>query len=596
MPVAFSRRVLLGLVLTPALLAGCGGEMVPVASPTGPATAPGATGTPSPAGTSTAVPATATVQPAVSATPGATRTPAADFAARIDLTNARRGGRLVEGWVNEVRTLNPLFVTDVVSGHATALLFNGLVKIHPTTLLPEGDLAVSWQVAPDSQGYLFRLRPNAVFHDGKPCTAEDVKFTYDLLLKDSVGAPRQADLAAVLESVTAISPTEVEFRLKSVFAPFLAVHAGYGIVPKHLLEGVEPTKIEQSEFSLVRPVGTGPFRLKEWQRGSSLTLTRHDGAFAGPPLLDEVVLRVAPSQEVLQTQLKLGEVDVGIVREVDVEELERQQNLIVHRVDSLSITYLGFQLDPARTTLFQDRQLRQALALGLDRAAMVRLGRHGLGRVAGGAIPPPSWAANERLAGRPGYDPARAEVLLDGLGWRRGDDGLRRRDGKPLAFELLTNRGSGGNRVREQYALLVQDGWKRLGADVKLTLVDFPEVVNRLRRTREFDVYLAAFAFDVDPDQRLLWSTDAYRSGFNASRYSNATVDRLLTEAVQTLDQARRRDLYARVQEILLDELPAIILDYPQTAWAVAKRARNVIPNPSSLAYNAHQWWVVDGK
>jgi peptide/nickel transport system substrate-binding protein len=595
MPRVFSRRALLGLALTPVLLAGCGGgETAPVASPTGAAAPAGVTATPGAAGTPTAAPAPA--QPTAGVAPGATPTPAADFAARIDLTNARHGGRLVEGWVNEVRTLNPLFAADVVSGHATALLFNGLVKINPTTLLPEGDLAASWQVAPDSQGYLFRLRPNAVFHDGRPCTAEDVKFTYDLLRKDAVGAPRQADLAAVLESVAVISPTEVEFRLKNVFAPFLAVHGGYGIVPKHLLEGVEPAKIEQSEFSLLRPVGTGPFRFKEWRRGSSLTLTRHDAAFAGQPFLDEVVLRVVPSQEVLQTQLKLGEVDVGIVREADVEEMERQQNLVINRVDSLSITYLGFQLDPARTTLFQDRQVRQALALGLDRAAMVRLGRHGLGRVAGGAVPPPSWAANERLAGRLGYEPARAEALLDTLGWRRGDDGVRQRDGKKLAFELLTNRGSGGNRVREQYALLVQEGWKKLGADVKLTLVDFPEVVNRLRRTHEFDVYLAAFACDADPDQRLLWASDAYRTGFNASRYSNATVDRLLTEAVQTLDQARRRDLYARVQEILLDELPAIILDYPQTAWAVAKRARNVIPNPASLAYNAHQWWVVDGK
>jgi peptide/nickel transport system substrate-binding protein len=586
---------MLGVLLSPLLAAGCGGAApAPAASPTAPASAAGAT--PASATTATPVaggPVQATAPP-TSVAP--TATPATGFAAGLDLVNPRRGGRLVEGWVNEVRTLNPLFATDPVSSHAVSLLFRGLVRINPTTLQPEADLAEGWQATPDNQGYRFRLRPSIAFHDGHPCTAEDVAFTYELLLKDTVAAPRQADLAAVLDSVAVISPTEVEFRLKGVFAPFLATHAGYGIVPKHLLSGVEPAKIEQSEFSLLRPVGAGPYRFKEWLRGSSLTLTRFDGAIGGPPHLDEIVLRVAPSQETLLSQLKVGEIDVGLLREQDVEEMSRQQNLAISRVDTLSITYLGFQLDAARTALFQDRPMRQALGHGLDREAMVRLGRYGLGRVAGGSVPPPSWAAGDRLSGRLAYDPARAEALLDGAGWRRGADGVRERDGKKLAFELLANRGSGGNRVREQYAMLVQEAWKRLGADVKLTLVDFQEVVTRLRRTHEFDVYLATFAFDFDPDQRLLWSTDAYKTGFNASRYTNPGLDRLLTDAVQTTDQSRRRDLYLKAQETLLDDLPAIVVDYPLQAYAVAKRARNVIPNPSGLGYNAHQWWVSDGK
>ncbi|MCC6629051.1 MAG: hypothetical protein IT340_16810 [Chloroflexi bacterium] len=587
-----SRRALLAMAVMPALAAACGGASPATVAPatTVPATAGGAPGG---SGTAAATPPPMTV---TGAPPAVTGTPATDFAAQLDLANPRRGGRIVEGWLSEVRTLNPLFVTDPVSGHAVNLLFNGLVKINPTTLLPEPDLATSWRPGADSRGYTFTLRGNAVFHDGKPCTAEDVKFTYDLLLKDSVNAPRHADLAAVLEGVDVVSPTEVAFRLKQVFAPFLATHASYGIVPTHLLASIEPARLEQSEFSVLRPVGTGPFRFKEWLRGSTLTLARHDAAFTGSPYLDEVVLRVVPSQDVLQTMLRLGEIDVGVLRESDADEIGRQQNLTLHRVDSLSITLLGFQLDPARTPLFQDRQLRHALAAGIDREALIRQARAGLARLGGGSVPPPSWAADATLTSRIRYDQARANAALDSLGWRRGPDGVREREGKKLAFELLTNRGSGGNRVREQVALLVQDAWKQLGADVKLTLVDFPEVVNRLRRTHEFDVYLAAYAADFDPDQRVLWSTDAYRTGFNAGRYSNPALDRQMDEAVATTDQSRRRDLYVKIQQMLLDDLPALVIDYPLMAYGVTRRTRNVIPNPSGLGYNAHQWWVVDGK
>ncbi len=125
-------------------------------------------------------------------------------------------------------------------------------------------------------------------------------------------------------------------------------------------------------------------------------------------------------------------------------------------------------------------------------------------------------------------------------------------------------------------------------------MLDFTDLVNRLRRTHDFEAFLTAFAFDLDPDPRLLWTTEAYKSGFNASRYSSAEVDRLLEQAVETTDPARRRDLYRQAQEILVDYAPAIILDYPQTVYALNRRLRNVVPGPAGLTYNAHTWAVAD--
>lgn len=594
---AISRRALLPLLLGPGLLAACGSSAATPAAP-GSAVAPTVAPTAVPVVTGTTVAAGGSPSPSsASPTPvGASPGRAANPTPTIDTTNARRGGRLVEGWLNDARTLNPLFVTDPISAHATSLLFNGLVRLNPDTLQPEGDLALRWTTLPEEKGFLFSLREKITFHDGRPCTAEDVKFTYDLLLSERVNAPRQADLTAIIDSVTVKSPTEVEFRFKQAFAPFLATHASYGILPRHRLASLDPGRIEQSEFSGARPVGTGPFLIRSWVRGSALTLGRFDGYLTGPPYLDEVVLKVIPDPDLLQTQLKVGEVDLALIRPSAVDELSRQQNLFLSRVDSLSITYLVFQLDPARSTLFQDRRLRQALGYALDRETMLRVAQSGIGRLASGTIPPPSWAASDTLSSRLSHDVGRAEQLLDGSGWRKESDGIRAREGKRLSFDLLTNRGSSGNRSREQYAQLIQEQWRKIGVEAKPVLVDFQEVVTRLRRTHEFDVCLTSFTCDADPDQRLLWSTDAYRSGFNAGKFSNPALDKQMNDALQIGDQSRRRELYRRIQETILEEMPAIVLDYPQQVYALNKRLRNVLPNPVALGYGAHLWWVADGK
>lgn len=589
MPAPLSRRALLALLLSPTLLSACGPAAPAPATSPAPAEAPTTTaapagGSPAPAAGGGAT-ATAGLAPARSSAPTSTAVPAAG--------PARQGGRLVLGWPGEARTLNPLFATDAVSLQATGLLFSGLVKVRPDTLAPEPDLALRWQAAPDEKGYTFTLRPEAVFHDGRPCTAEDVKFTYDLLLNERANAPALSALAPVLESVSVAGPTEVQFRLKTPFAPFLAVHAGYGILPRHLLGSLEPPKIEQSDFSLTRPVGAGPFRLKEWVPGRTLTLARHDGYFAGRPVLDEVVLAVVPTADALPAQLRAGEIDLAVVRERDAEDLGRQPSLTLSRVDSLTMTYLGFQLDPAKSGLFAEKRVRQALAQALDRPALLREARAGIGRPGAGAIPPPFPAANEGLVARQGFDPARAEGLLDAAGWAKGGDGIRAREGKKLSFELLTSRGGPGG-VRERYAQLVAEAWRKVGVEAKPVVLDFSDLLTRIRRTHDFEVFLTVFAFDFDPDPRLLWTTDAYKSGFNASRYTNAEVDRLLDQAVTTGDPARRRDLYGRAQEIIADEAPAIILDYPQTVYALNRRVRDLLLGSAGATYNAHAWSVAD--
>ena len=599
MPARLSRRRFVALLMTPALTAGCGligssaaDPTVPPAPATTPASAASApTVQPiAPTGASTPAPATAVAASPAPLAPRPAATPAP-----ADLTNARRGGRLTWGWLADARTLNPLFATDTASRQAASLLFDGLTRINPVTLQPEPALAERWEISPDHRTYTFRLRPGAVFHDGQPCAADDVKFTYDLLLSERLYAPARPELAAVIETITVVDPATITFRLKHVSAPFLARHAIHGIVPRHRLASVDLNRLEQSDFGFTQPVGAGPFRLGEWRRGERLALARHDAYVGGQPYLDEIAFEVVDAQDALHEGLRSGTLDLAAVREDVAGEIDNHPNLRLDQRPALALTYTGFQMDSAQTQLFQDQRVRQALTIALDREAMARQARFGLAEVATGPIPPPLWPAEPPLAPTLRYDPTRAEQLLDAAGWLRGGDGIRVREGQRLAFELLTNRSTDGGRARERYAEMMRDAWRAIGAEATVAVVSFSEVVSRLRTTHKFDVYLTAYASDADPDQRLLWSTDAYQNGFNASRYSNGEVDRLLTEAVRVADPAQRRALYRQAQEILLTDLPAIMLDYPVALHGLNERARNVVVSPVSPAYNAHHWWLAGG-
>ena len=199
----------------------------------------------------------------------------------------------------------------------------------------------------------------------------------------------------------------------------------------------------------------------------------------------------------------------------------------------------------------------------------------------GCATPPAAPAPRERLH--------KAKALLDEAGWKPGPDGIREKDGKKLSFRLWTNAG---NVVREQYITYMQQAWKQIGVDATPATEEWAAYLNRITETKDFEIFLVGFAWGVDPDPSTMWTTDAYKGGFNMNKYSNPEVDRLLEEALTTLDVAKRKELYVRMQNILADELPSFIIDFPQALAATSKRTQNLIPNAVNFRPYAHLWWV----
>ena len=445
--------------------------------------------------------------------------------------------------------------------------------------------------------YTFKLKRDVKWHDGKPFTARDVVFTYQTMLKRELGSIRTTELAERIESVTASDDYTAVFKLKKVVAPFLS-DSMYNIVPEHILKDVAVDKIKSDSFSTgdpARTIGTGPFKFKEWVKDDHATLVKYPGYFRGEPAIDEWIYKVVKDSTVVVSQLKTGEVDYGSVQKSLFEEISRQPNVAAIKYESYSTTYMAFQLDPEKSPLFQDKRVRQALIYAIDRESVAKAIFFGLSTVAPGTMPPPSWAyAPDQIKTKYPYDLKRAEQLLDEAGWTKGSDGIRAKDGRKLAFNIWT--GPAGNKEREQYITALQQMWRAVGVDATPKTEEWNAFLSRLNDTKDFEVYLSGYALGTDPDQSTFFTCDNYKNGFNRVKYCNPRVDELMAQGVTELDQNKRKQLYIEAQNILMEDLPQVFLDYPQATVAVNKRVKNLIPNAINLRWNAHTWWVTDGR
>ena len=584
------RRFLTGAAFAAgsAILAACGGS---TASTPPPVATTGGAATTAP----TAAPATTGTTAAGSAPVGAASAGTGKtIASQIDTAGIKKGGHLTEAQNTDIRVLNPIVSTDTSSNTVINMMFEGLVYVDPDTLDAAPSLATKWEVGPDGKTYTFTLKQGVKWHDGQPFTADDVKFSYDLYMDPKTGTPRAGTLNEHIASVAVKDPQTVVFTLKDVIAPFLVTDVGYGIVPKHVLENVKHEDIPTNDFTSAKPIGTGPFKFKEWIRGDHVIVVANPDYHRGAPALDQFVYKVVKDNTVLYQQLKTGEVDYGVISPDFYEDAKKQTNFDAVTYDNFSFTYIAFNLDANRTPLFQDVKVRQALCYALDRQSIVDKIRGGLSTVGVGTEPLRSWAyAPDKITTKYDYNPKKAAQLLDDAGWKPGSDGIRAKDGKRLSFVLYAQTG---DKILEGYTSVFQENWKDIGVEMKPQLEEFSNLVTRIAKNFDFDVFLIGFSQGVDPDQQTFYDSRQHGSGFNRFSYNNKQVDTLFDQAVHTLDREKRKQLYIDIQNIIVSEAPTLVTDFPKSIVGVNKRVKNRIANTVGTSYNAYQWYVTDGK
>jgi peptide/nickel transport system substrate-binding protein len=500
------------------------------------------------------------------------------------------GGTVVLATVGDLASFNPLLESN--AGPLLGLVYEGLVGVHPVDGAIVPGLA-DYELAADGVTYTFRIHPDARFHDGAPVTAADAEFSLATILDPAFNSPIASSVRDVLKSYRAVDDRTFEMVSVEPIASFL-YDAPPPVMPKHVWAEVAPADWPSDPGSTgedpARVVGSGPFRFVEWIQGEHTTLARNDDywdrALGRVPYLDEIVFRVLPDVPTTVLALKAGDVDVADLPPEEIDQLATADGLAVVRYEGLNFVFYAYQLDPGETPLFQDRAVREALFVALDRHAIVDQILAGEGEVASGTHAPlsPAYAPDEFEPYA--YDPGRARDLLAQAGWTDADgDGVVEKEGQRLSFTMLSPGESATATLVDAY---MQDAWNEVGVEMTPEPLPFPILLDRID-ARDFEMARLGFAWNVDPGQGLMFETEA---AFNFFGYSNPEYDRLEIEQRRTLDPARRIDLILEQAKIVWEDLPVGILAFRTLGVGHNARLQSFFPNAYSYYWSAPFWYL----
>jgi len=502
---------------------------------------------------------------------------------------SKSGDLLVSASIGDAMILNPVLMGDSASGDICSRVFNGLVRYGPDMKL-RGELAERYEVKDGGLTIDFYLRKGVKWHDGQPFSSADVKFTFDTLMAPETRTPYRSNYEMV-KSVEVLGPLRVRVRYQKAFSPALESW-GMGMLPAHLLKGKD---INTAAFNRA-PVGTGPFKFKEWKTNEKITLSVNTEYFEGRPGLAGLVIRVIPDQPVQFLELQAGNIDeVGLSPDLYETRAATAKFLSKYRrfsYPSYNYVYLGFNLT---RPMFQDRRVREAITLAINRSALVKGLLRGHGTEITGPFLPELWAYDRSIKPLP-YDPKKALRLLGEAGWKINPKSgmLADAGGKPFKFTVVTNQG---NRVREQCATAIQWMLKEVGIATEVRVVAWPTFIAEFVNKRKFDAVILGWSLGLDPDQYDIWhSSKTAEHEYNFIGYKNREVDRLLVRGRESFDLTERRRVYNRIHAILAHDLPYVFLFAPEALVALDNRFEGVKQTPIGISWNIHEWYVTPAR
>lgn len=461
----------------------------------------------------------------------------------------------------EPTAFNPLMPGIEVDETVWMQVFNTMWLAQPDgSLVP--DLAV--EVPSEANGgisegglaWKVKLRQGITWHDGTPFTAEDVKYTLELINAPGFKARTRVGHSLV-KDIKVTGPLEISWRMEKAYAPYLALLSNTFIVPKHLLEKAADPNTAPFNGA---PVGTGPFKWGTRTPGDNIQLVANEKYHGKGPYLEKAVLKYVPDQTALYAQFRTGQVDLiigtGIPANFYAEAVKLPGRKVV-KIPSASLEVLMPNLEhPA----LSDKAVRKALYASINKQAIIDIVFYGLHTPTESFMPQESRAYDPSLP-KQVYDPALAGKILDEAGWKRSGSGVRMKNGVPLEFAVSTTTGAA---LREQCQQLMQQDWQQIG--VKMTINNMPAAVlwGEFYTRSKFNSVLVGTAFRtvIDPDPAHRFGSDAIPAksgnGANQMQWQNAQADALMKQGQETFDQAKRKEIYRKLQELVREELPIL--------------------------------------
>lgn len=471
------------------------------------------------------------------------------------------GGIYTEGIVGAFSNASPLYASGEVDDAVAHLVFAGLLKYDQSNRLV-GDLAEKWSVNQKGTVYTVQLRPNLVWHDGQPLTADDVVFTYKTIQNPDAQSPLRASWQDV--TVSKLDDRTVTFTLTNPLSSF-PYNLTNGIVPEHVLAAVDPADLRSVDFNTKHPVGAGPFK---WQAvevsGTSpddaevqIALSGFRRYHAGAPKLSSFVVHTYANPQKLITDLKNGQLSGAAGLQVMPSELKDEDSLQVHNFTTTVATMVFF--NTSRQPL-DNVNVRRALVQGTNIAEVTKQLDY-----------PARLVRSPLLKGQLGYsskydqaryNPERANAILQKAGWKMGKDGIRSKKGQSLQFGLLVADTPEYRKVSQA----LQRQWQKLGVRVMLQVQETSNFHNTLA-ARSYDAVLDGISIGADPDVFVYWDSTQSgvgTGGLNFSQYRSATADLALESGRTRLNPKLRIIKYQPFLEAWQKDAPALGLYQPR--------------------------------
>ncbi len=485
-----------------------------------------------------------------------------------------RGGTMVVAITSDPGSLNPAVTSNGGVHTASEMMFNGLVGWGPDgKLVPE--LAESWTIEGGGTSYRFNLRQNVKWHDGRPFTADDVKFSFERALL-RLHSRTQASVGTASPTIETPDQRTVIFRFQNPYAPLLQQLnvTEAPIIPKHVYEGCTDIATVAGCPANKTPVGTGPFKLESYTIQEIRMVRNPDYFRPGLPYLDAMVQRVIPDQGTQLLALENREIDwLGSVPGSDIERVKANRALGTANAPRGSgggncTTTMIFNMRPpeGRTPFFTDLRTRQAVWHAINRDQAFRTVTFGQGRVSASPINSGIAFAAATGLNLPAFDVNRAKTLLDQVGWK--DEGGGARVARNVAnvadgtrFEVdwhgfVGDQTTFGEQIRSQL--------NAVGIALQVKTEDNATFSRNVFNQRQFDTAVASYCNGDDPEigfRRQVDSRQISTTAFsNGAGYSNPDVDRLLDQGAREPDPAKRTPIYRQLQEQLVRDLPYVWL------------------------------------
>jgi len=467
--------------------------------------------------------------------------------------------------------INPILSTDSASSEISGWIFNGLFKYDKNGDIVN-DLASGYSFE-DNITLIIKLKKSVLWHDGQPFDANDVLFTYEAIQNPKLFTPLKSSFEFV-KSVQVIDSHTIKIVYRKPYFKALNIWMT-GMLPQHILANSKDIMTDSFNSN---PIGTGPYKLDKLTISQDIKLERFDKYFGDKPAIESISYKFLPDINTGFFALKQKSLDIGSLSAIQADRQissKFKKDFHIIQKQSFGYTYMGLNL---KKKIFQDKNIREAINLSIDKQELVDILFFGYGKVCNGPFLPNSFAYNDEIK-QPKPDIKKARQLLKSAGYDQDN---------PLVFTVITNSN---NPTRVYATQIIQHQLAKAGIKMGIRVLEWQAFLNTIVLPGNFEAVVLGWGLSLMPDAKPLWhSSSDQKGGFNLVGYNNKKVDTLIEESATMIDKKQLSKAYKKMFKLIADDLPYIFLYIPDSITAINKDIKNIEPSWTGIWHNQHRW------